>query len=483
MVVSCDEDGASPGATTLADRRIVSLVRVAGFLATGALALLSAASCSHANKAVTTHAPYWNVSGGFLRDADGRAVIMRGANVGNKAKPYFDFHQPADFHRMRDAWGLNAARFLVLWAGVEPACGQYDDAYIEGIAQRIEWARDANLLVVLDMHQDVYGEGFSNGGGDGAPLWSCDASHYAAFKPADQWFFNALSPDVIACVDHLYATPDLRAHYAEAWRRVARRLAQYDNVVGFDPMNEPPWGSAPFSGFEESTLAPFYVEMTRAVREVAPHFVAFLEPSASRNIGVATGLTKFPFADVVYAPHSYDTDAERGNGFDPGGRPRLIANISALADEAKGLDAALWVGEYGGHGNGIVEYMTAQYDGIGAVAGSSMYWSYSKGGGYSLLDADGSERQPLVDTLVRPYPERVAGDPIRYAFDPSTSTFTLTYKPDASIAAPTILSVPSRVYPNGYTIDCGGCTAEKITGGVRITNTPAGSPATITIRP
>ena len=66
---------------------------------------------------------------------------------------------------MRDAWGMNAVRFLVLWAGVEPSYGQYDDAYIEGIAQRIEWARDANLLVVLDMHQDVYGEGFSNGGG------------------------------------------------------------------------------------------------------------------------------------------------------------------------------------------------------------------------------------------------------------------------------------------------------------------------------
>ena len=81
---------------------------------------------------------------------------------------------------------------------------------MDALAQRVEWARDAGLLVVLDMHQDIYGEGF---GGDGAPLWTCDAAHYAAFKPADQWFFDYLSPEVIACVDGFYASSDLRAHY------------------------------------------------------------------------------------------------------------------------------------------------------------------------------------------------------------------------------------------------------------------------------
>ena len=459
-------------------------MRAAAPFALAFAALVAAGGCDSSGTVVTTHPAYWNVSHGFLRDADGRAVIMRGANVGNKAKPYFDFQQAADFHRMRDDWGMNAIRFLVLWAGVEPSAGQYDDAYLEGVAQRIEWARDAGVLVVLDMHQDVYGEGFASGGGDGAPLWTCDLAHYAAFKPADQWFFNYLSPEVTACVDGLYASPDLRAHYTEAWRRLARRLAQYENVVGFDPMNEPPWGSAPYSGFEETTLQPFYVDVARGVREVAPHFVAFLEPSASRNLGRATGLTKFPFADVVYAPHSYDTDAERGNGFDPvAGRPRVLANVGALSDEAKSLDAALWIGEYGGYGNGIAEYMTAQYDGIGAVAGSSMYWAYGRGGGYSMLDADGSERHPLVDTLVRPYPERVAGDPISYAYDAATSTFTLTYTPDASVTAPTLVSVPARVYPNGYTVDCGGCTSEKIPGGLKITRAPNGNPAVVTLHP
>lgn len=40
-----------------------------------------------------------------------------------------------------------------------------------------------------------------------------------------------------------------------------------------------------------------------AVRRVRPHWLAFLEPANSRNVGIPTSLTPFPFDDVVYAPH------------------------------------------------------------------------------------------------------------------------------------------------------------------------------------
>src|SRR5215467_6711735 len=88
-------------------------------------------------------------------------------------------------------------------------------------------------------------------------------------------------------------------------------------IVGFDALNEPEWGTYAIFDFEQDRLEPLYVKVTNAVRAAAPHWVAFLEPGASRNQGIATGLTKFPFADVVYAPHSYDAGAESGAGFDP----------------------------------------------------------------------------------------------------------------------------------------------------------------------
>ncbi len=446
------------------------------------LVATAALSCTDAGSEL----PAWSVRGGFLRDRDGRAVVLRGANVSGKNKhaPWFDFQGPADFARMRDAWGMNAVRFLVLWAAVEPHEGQYDDAYLDAVAERIGWARQANLAVVLDMHQDVYGEGFASGGGDGAPLWSCAASNYAGFTLTSPWALENLEPGVTACYDAFWRGADTQAHYAEAWRRVAHRLAGYDNVVGFDIFNEPYWGSHSILRFEPDLLQPFYEKIVPVVRAEAPSWVAFLEPSASRNLGGTTHLTTPSFANFAYAPHSYDTSAESGQGFDPSHRTALLANVAALADEARSLGGALWIGEYGSPQDapGVVQYMTAQYDAAGAAAASSMYWDYTEGG-YGMLAPDGSEAQPLVDTLVRPYPERVAGDPVAWSFDATTSTFRLSYHPAGEVTAPTVLSVPARLYPHGYRVDCGGCQATTQGGSLTLATPPPADPAVVTIRP
>jgi endoglycosylceramidase len=426
----------------------------------------------------------YHVRAGFLRDPDGRAVIMRGVNLAgaHKYPPYLDDKQPADYERVRTDWSMNGLRFLMTWSAVEPEPGRYDDAYLDAVAERLAWANAAGLLVVLDMHQDIYGEGF---GFDGAPRWTCDEAHYAAFTLESPWFLNSVDPEVQACFDELYTLPERRSAIAAAWRHVAERLGDAPAVIGFDPMNEPSWGSYPIFQFERDRLQPFYEEIVRGVREAAPNWVAFLEPSAGRNGGVATSLQPFPFPNVMYAPHSYDVSAESGAGFDPAKRQLIIDNLADLAYEAGTLDAGLWIGEYGGVAAdpGIVEYMTAQYDAAGLVAAGTMYWAYDKGDGYALLDADGNEKPLLVDTLVRPYPERVAGTPLSYAFDAATSSFTLRYAPDRSIAAPTVIAVPPRRYPTGYQVECGGCEYERMPATLLVTKPPQQADVTITLRP
>ncbi|HEY5928146.1 MAG TPA: cellulase family glycosylhydrolase [Kofleriaceae bacterium] len=447
---------------------------------TGTLALLALAACDEP----TSRPARWHVGDGFLRAADGRAVILRGANLGSqKYAPYLDDKQPADYVRMREAWGMNSLRFVMTWAAIEPERGVYNDTYLDGVAERMRWAHDAGIHVVLDMHQDIYGEGF---GFDGAPRWTCDEARYAAFMPVEPWFLNAVDPNVTACVDEFYTRADLREHFIAAWRRVAERLAGEPAVIGFDVLNEPNWGTYPLFQFENDVLKPFYIDVVTAVREVAPDWVAFIEPSASRNGGIATKLVSLPFSDVVYAPHSYDQEAEAGAGFDETHRQKILDTLIELDDEAHTLGAALWIGEYGGMAAspGIVPYMTAQYDAAGAVAAGTMYWSYDKNdGGYSMLAADGSEKPELVGVLVRPYPERVAGDPIAYAFDAATSTFRFEYTPDRELALPTEIVVPARVYPNGFAVACGGCANEQSPGLLRITTPPASGSATITITP
>ncbi len=427
----------------------------------------------------------YHVCGGFLRDADGRALILRGANLAgaHKVAPYFSFHQPADFARMRDDWGFDAVRFLISWAAVEPSDGAFDDSYLDAVAMRMQWAKDAGLLVVLDMHQDVYGEGFASGGGNGAPMWSCDQSYYDAFVPATSWFLNYASDEVIACYDHLWMDDATREKLVAAWGHVAARLADQPAVIGFDALNEPFWGSYSVQEFEPDLLQPFYEQVVAAVRASAPGWVAFLEPASSRNLGVLTNLHGFDLPDVVYAPHAYDTGAEQGMGFSSDRREAYLGNVDLLAGEARGIDAALWIGEYGGYGDGIEAYMDAAYDGAGAVAAGNMLWSYDKGGSYSILQADGSENAALMVSVVRPYPTRVAGDPVSWSFDDPSSSFSLILHPDRRITAPTVIALPPRLYPNGADVNCGGCTADVTAGEVRLTELPATDPLTVTVTP
>ncbi|HSN28053.1 MAG TPA: cellulase family glycosylhydrolase, partial [Kofleriaceae bacterium] len=113
--------------------------------------------CFVALSACTSSAPpHWHVDGDALRDPDGRAVILRGMNVSGtqKSAPYLDGKTAADYARIRTDWGMNGIRFVMTWSAVEPQEGQYDDAYLDMVAERMQWAADAGLTVVLDMHED-----------------------------------------------------------------------------------------------------------------------------------------------------------------------------------------------------------------------------------------------------------------------------------------------------------------------------------------
>jgi len=422
----------------------------------------------------------WHVCGGQIRDADGRAVIMRGANLGDqKQAPYLDGFTAADYARLRTDFGLDAIRFVMPWAAVEPSAGYYDDAYLDQVRTRMGWAEDAGLFVVLDMHQDVYGEGF---GFDGAPRWTCDDSYYAAFVPRTPWALSYQDPNVIACFDRLWTDADLGAHYAAAWRHVAERLGGSPAVIGFDIINEPSWGSASVWKFEPDLLAPFYQQVIAAVHQAAPGWLAFAEPSNARNLGIASSLPTLG-PDVVYAPHAYDSQAEQGGGWSDARRADFLANIAALRGEADAMNAALWIGEYGGVASdpNIGGYLDAAYDGAAAASASTMLWDYSRGG-YGLLDDTGAEVPAMAAAVARPYPSRIAGDPAGWTYDETTRTLTLTFTPDPSIAAPTEVIAPARVWPGGASVDCGGCTVD-VAGDTISLGPITGAPAVVTIAP
>jgi endoglycosylceramidase len=156
---------------------------------------------------------------------------------------------------------------------------------------RLDWAAAAGIDVVLDLHQDVHGEGF---GFDGAPRWTCDEQRYADFVLVEPWPLNDLDPNVKACFDEQWTDPAKGEAHAAVWRHLATRFGDHPAVVGFDPINEPHWGNHDLFTFERDLLQPFYDRDVAAVRAIAPHWIAFLEPGANRNLGFPTSSTTRP---------------------------------------------------------------------------------------------------------------------------------------------------------------------------------------------
>ncbi|HMU38301.1 MAG TPA: cellulase family glycosylhydrolase [Pseudomonadota bacterium] len=425
----------------------------------------------------------WHVEGGFLRDPDDRIALLRGINLSSehKTSPYLGPHKPSDFQRLY-SYGFRSIRFLLSWAALEKTKGTINETYLDEVERRVEWAEQAGLLVVFDMHQDVFGVGF---GHNGAPRWVCDEEKYAAHKKVEPWFLEYLSPPVRACFDKLWTDPELVSSFSKTWGRVAQKFAARRNVIGFDIINEPSPGTADTHTFESDRLWPFYERVIEEVRSAAPHWIAFVEPALTRNLGMPSSLPSMHYKNIVYAPHNYDALAEQGKGFDDSRRAALLMNVQELAMEASRMNAALWIGEYGGIANhpGIVEYMDAQYDAVAEVGAASMYWDASFGPGYGLFEQDGIEKKTLLDALLRPYPIRVSGDSLSYSYDERSGCFSTRYTTEKSISVETELFVPRAVYPHGYTVSCSGCVYSARGDVLVIESPPLESSAHIRICP
>ena len=110
-------------------------------------------------------------SGRWVTDATGRVVLLHGVNMVYKRPPYHPaaagFDGPdADFLA---ANGFNTVRLGLIYAGVEPAPGVYDEAYLDQIAATESLLASRGIFSQLDFHQDLYNERFQ---GEGWPDWA-----------------------------------------------------------------------------------------------------------------------------------------------------------------------------------------------------------------------------------------------------------------------------------------------------------------------
>ena len=189
------------------------------------------------------------VTGDRIVDASGRSIVLHGVNVGEKSsdRGHRLWQSPEDFQNLRRC-GMNAVRLLIFWSAIEPEPGKYDDNYLNQIGLYVSWARDADLYVILDMHQDLFSAKIP--GGNGMPAWATldDGQPHRTLGGVWSTAYY-MSPMVHRAFDNLYADapgPDgtgIQERFSLAWRHVARRFADEPAVAGFDLLNEPFIGS------------------------------------------------------------------------------------------------------------------------------------------------------------------------------------------------------------------------------------------------
>ena len=458
-------------------------------------------------------------SGRWLIDASGRVVILHGFNVVAKIAPYepaatgFD-DQDAAFLQ---AHGFNGVRLGVIFKGLEPQPGVFNDAYLASIAGTVNMLARHGIYTLLDFHQDLYNERFQ---GEGFPDWMVQDDGLPAQPQAGFPGNYFVMPALWRAYDHLLANDPgphgigLRDWYARAWAHVASYFRNDPGVMGYDVFNEPFPGTPYATCFpplgcpltDTLSLKPFMDEVVRAIHKVDPHHIAFVEPFVTFDYSAPTYLGRVGDGAVGFSFHPYclaalnlpvpDTGPVR-TFCDTADEGRVFAN--AEQQQAASGEVPL-VSEFGATSD------TAELNSITRMADANrmgwLNWAYCEcgdptGAGSAESLVYDVHKAPVganvnmgnLRALDVPYPMVVAGTPQSWGFDPTTLAFHLTYSTTSptgrSLArALTIVHVASLQYPHGYRVGVTGARVVSETGDTLVLQSARGaSTVTLTIAP
>jgi endoglycosylceramidase len=385
-----------------------------------------------------------SVEGTRLFDELGREVVLRGVNVGNRAKmpPYLPFDLRADesvaaaaddFFTRVAALGADGVRLTFAWEAYEPTRGGYDEGYLARYRLLLDAAHAHGLSVIVDFHQDAFASAFC---GDGFPLWalgpvSHGAAHYDCGFP--MWAIPALLPftSVSAAFDRLWNNADgLQDSMEVAWRRVAAALAGHPAVAAFEVMNEPAPGSVAVDTFDGVILPAFTARMGRAIQAAAGATVPVLWDARINTAAPSSALRPPPLPGAVFAPHYYEAMATLGFPFVIEGA--IKGDLTAQFAARERWNMPVLVGEFGvpNHNWAKAAYLDFVLDTLDSLRGHAMMWDVSasatqwNGESFSALNPDRTE-QPWVPSFVRAYPRAVAGTIAAFSWDASARRFTL----------------------------------------------------------
>lgn len=472
------------------------------FLLAGLIALVA---CGPAPTPSEPLAKTITVKGDKFVDDQGREVLLNGINIVNKSKETGYIYQSGpELYQELASYGVNCIRLVIIWDGLEPEPGVYDETYLKEIDKRIAWAAENNIFVVLDMHQDLFSVKYSDGAPEWATLdegkphntgaiWSDAYVLSEAVQTAfDNFWLNKPAPDGIGVQDH----------YAALWKHLAKRYSGNTTVIGYDLMNEPFPGSSGqmatmillkaygelhysltgeilseeqlgmmwadqssrmealkilsnqenygrvFSqlselneAFEKEHLQKMYQKVSNAIREEDKESILFLEHSYFGNTGVGSGIERVNLVDGTPDP----LVAYAPHGYD------LVTDTEAVA-LASDQRVAYIYGQINKKGTELG--MPVWLGEWGAFYGNStsamkvakdavgLIEKHGFGNAYWSYGAETPELDFFNKVLVRAYPAYVNGHLISYKNDFDKGTYTMEWEQNPGSTKATTVFIP-----------------------------------------
>jgi endoglycosylceramidase len=454
-------------------------------------------------------------AGRWITDARGRVVILHGVNVVPSG-----FESPvetpgqAGFGTDDIAFlareGFDLVRLGMFYEGVEPGRWRYNASYVDQYERIQRMLAEAGIFTLLDMHQDQYARRYR---GRGLPGWAAldDGLPNTQQGFPTGYFFN---PALNRAYDNFWSNavgPDghgLLAHFRNGWRRIAAQFVDNPRLLGYDIFNEPWPGSVwptcanpagcPPGGFDQTKLTEFSKRTIATLRRGDSRHLVFYEPNLQFDVGAATGHGSVDDRNAGFSFHNYCLGAAPGLprlpdmfGLCETGEQLVFDNAEA---HSRRTGAALLMTEFGDLTDPVIVERVANLADRNMVGWT--YWSYLRGTGQLIRDPSrpptpGNLHQDVLDVLVRPYPQAVAGTPERFTFDRRTRVFELVYT-TARAGGGTIartpgteIRIPRRHYPNGYRAKVigGHVTSVEGAGVLRVVAVPGARRVTVRVFP
>jgi len=462
-------------------------------------------------------------------DEFGRERFFHGSNAIVKGPPWIPSRgtfdpltslTSKDFELMKAA-GLNVLRLGVMWPGVEPQRGIYNETYLCIVKDIVEEAATYGIYVLADMHQDLLSEKFC---GEGVPLWAAQPVAVPfpiplalPFLPGpdglpthkdcqrfETWASYQASIATVSAYDRLFTNYDnLTEAWGAFWAKVTQTLKDAPSVLGMNIINEP----FPGNFYEDPSLLlpqvadrkrlqPAYDTVAKHIRAISPDTLIFFAGATWDRTGRVTDRLPLGFEHAPGGSEFADRSVNSFHFYTPlQSAEHAKAYFQHRLSDARHLGTGLFLTET------CCDFFFE--DAVRAVENMGLSWLHwewkpfcsnsSTGGDFGACKtgsggwpfAYGVFIESMYRALARPYAQAIAGNFSSSTFGSESGTFRLEFLADPDIKQPTVISTPNVIYPAGFTVflsPTGACDIEYHPGLIHLRNLPMKFAQKVTVK-